>query len=108
MHDEKIVALYWERDESAIRVTEEKYGAYLMKIAYNILNDLEDSKESVNDTYLGAWNSMPPNKPSALSTYLAKITRRTSIDIFRKRSTEKRKVSEYSVSLDELGDCVSA
>ena len=108
MQDEKIVALYWERDESAIRATEEKYGAYLTKIAYNILANIEDSKESVNDTYLGAWHSMPPNKPNTLSTYLAKITRRTSIDIFRKRSTEKRKVSEYSVSLDELGDCVSA
>lgn len=69
MQDEKIVALYWERDESAIQATEEKYGAYLMKIAYNILADLEDSKESVNDAYLGAWNSMPPNKPSVLSTY---------------------------------------
>jgi len=108
MHDEKIVALYWERDESAIRATEEKYGAYLTKIAYNILADLEDSKESVNDTYLGAWNSMPPNRPSVLPTYLAKITRRTSIDIFRKRSSTKRRVSEYSVSLEELGDCVSA
>lgn len=107
MQDEKIVALYWERDESAIRATEEKYGAYLTKIAYNILADLEDSKESVNDTYLGAWNSMPPNRPSILSTYLAKITRRTSIDIFRKRSSAKRRVSEYSVSLEELGDCIS-
>jgi len=107
VQDERIVALYWERDESAIRATEEKYGAYLTKIAYNILADMEDSRESVNDSYMKAWNSMPPDRPRVLSAYLAKITRRTSIDICRRRSAVKRRVSEYSVSLDELGDCVS-
>lgn len=59
MRDEQIVALYWDRNEDAIRETSQKYGAYLSKIAYNILSDLEDSKECVNDTYLKAWNSMP-------------------------------------------------
>lgn len=108
MQDEKIVVLYWERNESAIYETEQKYGRYLMKIAYNILADMEDSKESVNDTYLGAWNSMPPHKPEILSTYLVKITRRISIDIFRKRNRKKRQISEYTISLEELGDCVSA
>lgn len=107
MDDEKIVSLYWNRDESAIRETEEKYDRYLNKIAYNILNNHEDSRESVNDTYLAAWNSMPPHKPSVLSTYLAKITRRLSIDIFRHRNRDKRKGSEYALSLSELGDCVS-
>ena len=71
MQDEMIVALYWKRDESAISETERKYGRYLSKIAYNILSDWEDSKETVNDTYLKAWNSMPTHKPGALSTYLA-------------------------------------
>ena len=85
MQDEKIVELYWQRDESAIEETQGKYGRYLGKIAYNILADLEDSQESVNDTYLAAWNSMPPQKPSVLATYLGKITRRISIDIFRRR-----------------------
>lgn len=107
MQDEKIVDLYWQRDESAIQETAQKYGRYLTKIAYNILSNQEDSEESVNDTYLYAWNSMPPHKPCALSTYLAKITRRVAIDIFRKRTREKRQASEYAVSLSELADCVS-
>ena len=63
MQDEMIVALYWKRDESAISETERKYGRYLSKIAYNILSDWEDSKETVNDTYLKAWNSMPTHTP---------------------------------------------
>ena len=107
MEDEKIVSLYWQRDESAIRETEEKYDRYLTKIAFNILNNQEDSRESVNDTYLAAWNSIPPHRPSVLSTYLAKLTRRISIDIFRGRNRQKRQGSEYALSLQELGDCVS-
>ena len=107
MEDEKIVSLYWDRDESAIRETEEKYDRYLTKIAYNILNNPEDSRESVNDTYLAAWNSMPPHRPSVLSAYLAKLTRRISIDLFRYRTREKRLPSEYALSLSELGDSVS-
>lgn len=107
MEDEQIVSLYWQRSESAIRETETKYSRYLTKIAYNILSDMEDSRESVNDTYFAAWNSMPPHRPGVLSTYLAKITRRISIDRFRYRTREKRKGSEYEISLSELGDCVS-
>ena len=107
MEDEQIVTLYWDRDERAIRETETKYDRYLTKIAYNILADLEDSRESVNDTYLAAWDSMPPHRPGILSTYLAKITRRISIDRFRYRTRDKRKESEYAISLTELGDCVS-
>ena len=106
MDDEQIVSLYWQRDESAIRETEVKYDRYLTKIAWNILADLEDSRESVNDTYLAAWNSMPPHRPGVLSTYLGKITRRISIDRFRYRTRSKRQ-SEYEISLSELGDCVS-
>lgn len=107
MEDEKIVELYWQRSESAIGATEKKYGPYLTKIAYNILANREDSEESVNDTYLHAWNSMPPQKPSLLSAYLAKLTRRASIDIFRRRTRNKRQGSEYALSLEELSDCVS-
>ena len=107
MQDEMIVALYWKRDESAISETERKYGRYLSKIAYNILSDWEDSKETVNDTYLKAWSSMPTHKPSVLSTYLGKITRQLSIDAFRTRNRDKRKHSEYAVSLSELEDCIS-
>lgn len=108
MQDAQIVELYLQREESAIRETEQKYGPYLAKIAYNILADLEDSKESVNDTYLKAWNSIPPHKPAFLSTYLGKITRQVSIDILRKRGSLKRRSSQYAVSLEELADCVPA
>ena len=107
MEDEQIVSLYWAREESAIRETEKKYDRYLTKIAHNILNNPEDSRESVNDTYLAAWNSMPPHRPSVLSAYLAKLTRRISIDCFRYRTRDKRLGSEYALSLSELGDCVS-
>lgn len=107
MQDEQIVNLYWQRDESALRETEVRYGHYLTKIAYNILSDLEDSKESVNDTYLKAWNSMPPQKPSVLATYLGKITRQVSIDIFRSKNRKKRQASQYALSLSELEECVS-
>ena len=107
MEDEQIVSLYWDRKEQAIRETQSKYDRYLTKIAYNVLSDYEDSRESVNDTYLAAWNSMPPHRPGVLSTYLAKITRRVSITRFRHRNRDKRRESEYAVSLSELGDCVS-
>ena len=108
MEDEQIVSLYWARDERAIGETEKKYDRYLTKIARNILEDVEDSREKVNNTYLAAWNSMPPHRPSVLSTYLGKITRRLSIDCFRTRNREKRRNSQYALSIEELGDCVSA
>lgn len=107
MEDNQIVTLYWQRDENAIRQTEKKYQRYLSTIAYHILADMEDSKESVNDTYLKAWYSIPPHKPNVLATYLGKITRQLSIDIFRKKHRAKRQASEYALSLTELEECVS-
>jgi len=106
MDDNVIVDLYWQRDEFAISETGKKYGSYLTKVAYNILADLEDSRECVNDTYLKAWNSMPMHKPNVLSTYLGKITRQISIDVFRKRKAKKRWCSEYAISLSELEECI--
>lgn len=106
MTDERIVQLYWDRDESAVAETQDKYGRYLTKIAYNILMDMEDSLESVNDTYMHAWKSMPPHRPSILGTFLAKITRRVAIDILRKKNREKRIPSEYTCSLSELEECI--
>lgn len=106
MEDSAIVQLYWDRDETAISRTEYKYGQYLMKIACNILANREDASESVNDTYLAAWESMPPQRPSVLRTYLGKLTRRISIDLFRRKTSEKRGGGEYALSLQELGDCV--
>lgn len=105
MEDAQIVSLYWDRDERAIDQTDKKYGRYLHTIAYNILADREDSQESVNDTYLAAWDSMPPHRPSVLSTYLGKITRRISIDCFRKKKAQKRG-GEYALSLEELDECI--
>ena len=106
MEDSKIIELFFERSESAISETESKYGRYLSKIAYNILFDTEDSEECVNDTYMKAWNAIPPQKPKVLSTFLGKITRRLAIDIFRKKHAEKRGNSEFSLSLSELDECI--
>ena len=107
MEDCKIVELYWSRDEVAIKETDRKYGRYLNRVAYNILADLRDSEESVNDAYLHAWNSMPPQRPGVLSSYLARITRCVSIDRYRKRNREKRRGSEYALSLSELEECLT-
>ena len=108
MEDSAIVTLYWDRDESAITHTQRRYGQYLLKIAVNILVDREDSQESVNDTYLAAWDSMPPHRPEVLSAYLGKITRRISIDRFRKRTSQKRDGGEYALSLQELEGCIGS
>ena len=106
MEDFKIIELFFKRNENAISETERKYGRYLSKIAYNILFDTEDSEECVNDTYMKAWNSIPPQQPEILSTFLGKITRHLAIDLFRKKHAEKRKNSEYALSLSELDECI--
>ena len=105
--DEKIVDLFWNREEEAIRQTEQQYGGYLQKIAYNILSDHEDSKECVNDACLAAWRSIPPHRPMVLQSYLAKLTRQIAIDRLRSRKSQKRQASEYNVSLSELADTFS-
>ena len=106
MQDEEIIALYWQRSETAISETEQKYGHYLLKIANNILASREDSRESVNDTYLKAWESMPPHRPAALAAYLGRITRQNAIDVFRKRNRKRRRETEYALSLCELEECI--
>ena len=106
MTDAQIVEMYWERNEQAISVTAEKYGTYCYSVAYGILHNEEDSKESVNDTYMSAWNSMPPHKPGILKTFLGKITRRLSIDRWRRKNAEKRS-GETAEVLDELAECIS-
>ena len=107
MEDRDIVTLYWQRDQEAIRQTDRQYGRYLSSIAFGILADREDSRETVNDTYLRAWDSMPPHRPQVLATYLGRITRQLSIDRWRTRGRAKRGGSQYALSLEELGDCVS-
>ncbi len=108
MDDSMIVNLYWQRNESAIAETAKKYGKYCFAIAYGVLGNENDAEESVNDTYLDAWNAMPPHRPSVLSTFLGKIARRISIDRWRKRTAEKRGSGQMESVLDELSDCVAA
>ena len=107
MDDTQIVELYWARKESAIEETEAKYGSYCYSIAQNILQNQDDAEESVNDTWLNAWNSMPPHRPSVLSTFLGKLTRRISIDKWRRTTAKKRGNGQLPLVLDELEDCVS-
>ncbi len=104
--DAEIIDLYLQRSESAIWETEQKYGLYLYKIAFNILHDAQDCEECLNDAYLGIWNAIPPNKPTVMLPFLSKIVRRVSINQYKKKSREKRIPSEYTVSLSELEDCL--
>lgn len=107
MDDTQIVELYWARKEAAIEETEAKYGSYCRSIAGNILQNQDDAEECVNDTWLGAWNSMPPHRPSVLSTFLGKLTRRISIDKWRRATAKKRGDGQLPLVLSELKDCVS-
>ena len=107
MDDTQIVELYWARKESAIEETRVKYGSYCYSIAQNILHNEDDAKESVNDTWLDAWNSMPPHRPSVLSTFLGKLTRRISIDKWRRTNAKKRGDGQLPLVLSELEDCIS-
>ena len=106
MEDSAIVDLYWERSDQAIYETQLKYGSYCFSIASNILPFREDAEESVNDTYMTAWNIMPPNRPSILSTFLGKLTRRISIDRWRNLSADKRGGGTVPIAVDELAECI--
>lgn len=108
MTDARIIELYWERSERAIEETDRKYGPYCRSIAFNVLRSHEDAEESVNDTYLRAWNAMPPEKPNILSAFLGKICRRLSIDRWRRGRAEKRGGGEMELALEELEYCVPA
>ena len=107
MEDKEIVELYWQRNQKAINETASKYGSYCIYIAKNILNNYEEAEECVNDTYLNAWNSIPPNRPNVLSTFLGKIIRHLSIDKLRRAKADKRGRGEFALVLDELAECVS-
>ncbi|MBQ4274814.1 MAG: sigma-70 family RNA polymerase sigma factor [Clostridia bacterium] len=107
MSDEQIVALYWQRDEQAIRETDIKYKKFLLSVAYNILQDMYDSEECLNDTYIGAWNAIPPARPILLQAFLATIMRRTAIDCYKAKKRQKRILSELTVSLSEVEDFIS-
>ncbi len=108
MEDSQIVALYWERNELAIAETAAKYGRYCYAIAFNILNSREDADECVDDTYMNAWQKIPPHCPSVLSTFLGKITRRVSLNKWKSRTRQKRGGGELPLALDELAECVQS
>lgn len=107
MEDQAIIDLYFQRSENAITETAGKYGSYCFHIAYNILTNREDAEESVNDTYMAAWKTMPPQRPAVLSTFLGKITRHNAISRWRSRSAYKRGGGEMVLALEELSECVA-
>ena len=108
MEDNQIIQLYFDRSEDAISQTAVKYGKYCHTIAYNILHNFEDSEECVNDTYWKAGGIIPPRRPKKLAAFLGKITRNLSLDKYRHYTADKRGGGEFSIALDELGDCVSS
>lgn len=107
MEDQKIIDLYWNRSEQAIQETADRYGSYCYAIAYHILASQQDAEESVSDTYLAAWNAIPPQRPNKLSAFLGKITRYISLDRWKHRTRAKRGGGETALCLDELEECVS-
>lgn len=108
MKDHEIVELYWKRDETAITETANQYGSYCHAISYNILNNAEDAEECVNDTWLGAWKTMPPQRPNRLAAFLGKITRNLSLNRFKQYAAEKRGGGQTELALSELEDCIPA
>ena len=107
MTDDKIIQLFFQRKEVAIEETQKKYGSYCFKIANNILNNREDSEECLNDTWLKAWESIPPTRPAYLNLFLAKITRNFAINTYRSKHTHKRGKGEMALVLDELEECIT-
>ena len=104
MEDYQIVDLYWDRKERAIAETEKKYGKMLHSLSYSLLSSYEDAEECVNDTYLGAWNTMPLARPMYLGPFLSKITRRLSIDRWRREHRQKR--GGVTGMVEELTECI--
>lgn len=106
MNDHEIVALFFARQEKAISATADKYGRYCHAVAYNILFNRSDAEECVNDTYLGAWNSIPPQRPNHLAAYLGKITRNLALNRYKRNSVAKRGSGQVELALSELENCI--
>jgi len=107
MSDADIIELYWQRDEQAIKETDIKYKSFLLSVAQNIVHDVRDSEECLNDTYVGAWNAIPPARPTVLQAFLATIMRRIAINRYKANRRHKRVASELTVSLSDLGDMLA-
>lgn len=108
MEDKQIVAWYWQREERAITASEEKYGPVCRSVSYNILQSRPDAEECVNDTWLRAWNAMPPQRPGILSAFFGKLTRNLSLDRWRYNRAAKRGGPQVETALEELGECLPA
>lgn len=106
LDDKKIVELYWRRDEKAIEETDLKYKKYLLAIAYNIVHDTLDCEECLNDTYVGAWNSMPPSCPDILRAFLTTIMRRTAVNRYHSNNKKSTVPSEMTLALSELEEAI--
>ena len=105
MEDDRIIELYFDRDEQAIRHTADKYGAYCTAVSMNILHSEPDAEECVNDTYLKTWNAIPPTRPRSLRAFLAKIVRNLSLQRLEYNTAAKRN-RDFEIALEELGDCI--
>ena len=108
MKDSDIISLYWSRNQEAISQSEKKYGSSCFAIAHNILGSIEDSQECVSDTWLHAWNAIPPQRPEKLGSFLMKITRNLSLNRFRDSRTQKHGRGERMLVLEELAECIAA
>ena len=106
MDDRKIIDLYFARSEDAVTETKAKYGRYCYSIAYGILGCPEDAEECENDTYIRAWNAIPPQMPAVLSAFLGRITRNLALDRYDREKAQKRYAA--TAALDELAECLPA
>lgn len=107
MDDRQIIELYWAREESAVSETERKYGPYCRSVAVNILGSMQDAEECVSDAWLGAWNSIPPQRPASLRAYLGRLVRNAALSLCRRSRAQKRG-GGMEVLLSELGDCAGS
>lgn len=108
MTDEKIIDLFWQRDEQAIRECMDTYGAYCRTVAAGILTNSEDVEETVADTWLAAWNAIPPYRPQYLRLFLGRITRNRAISVCRAKAAKSRGGEGINTALEELGQCLPA
>ena len=106
MKDEEIIALYKKRSQRAVEETQKKYQSYCGTIANRILKNPQDCEECLNDTWLKAWETIPPVIPAALSAYLAKIARNTAINMYKKKYAGKRIDDRMMISMEELKECI--
>ncbi|MBE6765950.1 MAG: sigma-70 family RNA polymerase sigma factor [Ruminococcaceae bacterium] len=107
MNDPEIIELYWNKNTKAISASMDKYGSYCFTVANGILGDAQDSEECVNDTWLRAWNAIPPTRPTVLKVFFAKITRHLSFDRYKAKKSLKRGGGETMLVLEELAECIA-